>query len=166
MKGESMKKVFSIVFVISMLLVMALCSACSESSTEVPKGRWESICPHMIFDIYGEMTVVNKTERTEIRMPIDDGKIWNSNGTVTRLQISMYDGNFSIRIPDESKESFTEYDVLYRGTYHIYPLTVTLTKKEAIMRKVKLIVHETYQGKRKREGRIYYTSCTMKRVQR
>ena len=29
----------------------------------------------------------------------------------------------------------------------IYPLTVTLTKKEAIMRKVKLIVHETYQGK-------------------
>ena len=33
----------------------------------------------------------------------------------------------------------------------IYPLTVTLTKKEAIMRKVKLIVHETYQGKRKRE---------------
>ena len=77
------------------------------------------ICPHMIFDIYGEMTVVNKTERTEIRMPIDDGKIWNSNGTVTRLQISMYDGNFSIRIPDESKESFTEYDVLYRGTYHM-----------------------------------------------
>ena len=34
----------------------------------------------------------------------------------------------------------------------IYPLTVTLTEKEAIMRKVKLIVHETYQGKRKREG--------------
>ncbi|MBP1588529.1 MAG: hypothetical protein ILO53_09055, partial [Clostridia bacterium] len=33
----------------------------------------------------------------------------------------------------------------------IYPLTVTLTKKEAIMRKVKLIVHETYQGKRKSE---------------
>ena len=33
----------------------------------------------------------------------------------------------------------------------IYPLTVTLTKKEAIMRKVKLIVHETYQGKRKTE---------------
>lgn len=33
----------------------------------------------------------------------------------------------------------------------IYPLTVTLTKKEAIMSKVKLIVHETYQGKRKRE---------------
>ena len=33
----------------------------------------------------------------------------------------------------------------------INPLTVTLTKKEAIMRKVKLIVHETYQGKRKRE---------------
>ena len=31
------------------------------------------------------------------------------------------------------------------------PLTVTLTKKEAIMRKVKLIVHETYQGKRKSE---------------
>ena len=25
----------------------------------------------------------------------------------------------------------------------IYPLTVTLTKKEVIMRKVKLIVHET-----------------------
>ena len=119
MKGESMKKVFSIVVVIAMLLAVALCSACSESSTEVPKGRWESICPHMIFDIYGEMTVVNKTERTEIRMPIDDGKIWNSNGTVTRLQISLYDGNFSIRIPDESKESFIEYDVLYRGTYHM-----------------------------------------------
>ena len=119
MKGESMKKVFSIVFVIAMLLAVALCSACSESSTEVPNGRWESICPHMIFDIYGEMTVVNKTERTEIRMPIDDGKIWNSNGTVTRLQISLYDGNFSIRIPDESKESFIEYDVLYRGTYHM-----------------------------------------------
>ena len=34
----------------------------------------------------------------------------------------------------------------------IYPLTVTLTKKEAIMRKVKLIVHETYQGKRKSEA--------------
>ena len=33
----------------------------------------------------------------------------------------------------------------------IYPLTVTLTKKEAIMRKVKLIVYETYQGKRKSE---------------
>ena len=33
----------------------------------------------------------------------------------------------------------------------IYPLTVTLTKKEAIMRKVKLIVHETYQGNRKSE---------------
>ena len=33
----------------------------------------------------------------------------------------------------------------------IYPLTVTLTKKEATMRKVKLIVHETYQGKRKSE---------------
>ena len=33
----------------------------------------------------------------------------------------------------------------------IYPLTVTLTKKEAIMRKVKLIIHETYQGKRKSE---------------
>ena len=33
----------------------------------------------------------------------------------------------------------------------IYPLTVTLTKKEGIMRKVKLIVHETYQGKRKSE---------------
>ena len=33
----------------------------------------------------------------------------------------------------------------------IYPLTVTLTKKETIMRKVKLIVHETYQGKCKRE---------------
>ena len=33
----------------------------------------------------------------------------------------------------------------------IYPLTVTLTKKEAIMRKVKLIVHETYQGKLKSE---------------
>ena len=33
----------------------------------------------------------------------------------------------------------------------IYPSTVTLTKKEAIMRKVKLIVHETYQGKRKSE---------------
>ena len=33
----------------------------------------------------------------------------------------------------------------------IYPLTVTLTEKEAIMRKVKLIVHETYQGKRKSE---------------
>ena len=33
----------------------------------------------------------------------------------------------------------------------IYPLTVTLTEKEAIMRKVKLIVHETYQGKRKTE---------------
>ena len=80
----------------------------------------------MIFDIYGEMTVVNKTERTEIRMPIDDGKIWNSNGTVTRLQISMYDGNFSIRIPDESKESFIEYDVLYRGTYH-------MEKKELIL---------------------------------
>ena len=31
------------------------------------------------------------------------------------------------------------------------PSTVTLTKKEAIMRKVKLIVHETYQGKRKSE---------------
>ena len=29
--------------------------------------------------------------------------------------------------------------------------TVTLTEKEAIMRKVKLIVHETYQGKRKSE---------------
>ena len=27
------------------------------------------------------------------------------------------------------------------------PSTVTLTKKEAIMRKVKLIVHESYQGK-------------------
>ena len=41
----------------------------------------------------------------------------------------------------------------------IYPLTVTLTEKEAIMRKVKLIVHETYQGKRKTEdehrGRFY-----------
>ena len=33
----------------------------------------------------------------------------------------------------------------------IYPLTVTLTEKEAIMRKVKLIVHETYQGKCKSE---------------
>ena len=33
----------------------------------------------------------------------------------------------------------------------IYPLTVTLTEKEATMRKVKLIVHETYQGKRKSE---------------
>lgn len=33
----------------------------------------------------------------------------------------------------------------------IYPLTVTLTEKEATMRKVKLIVHETYQGKRKTE---------------
>ena len=33
----------------------------------------------------------------------------------------------------------------------IYPLTVTLTEKEAIMRKVKLIVHETYQGKYKSE---------------
>ena len=33
----------------------------------------------------------------------------------------------------------------------IYPLTVTLTKNEAIMRKVKLIVHETYHGKRKSE---------------
>ena len=33
----------------------------------------------------------------------------------------------------------------------IYPLTVILTKKGAIMRKVKLIVHETYQGKRKTE---------------
>ena len=33
----------------------------------------------------------------------------------------------------------------------IYPLTVPLKKKEAIMRKVKLIVHETYQGKRKTE---------------
>ena len=36
----------------------------------------------------------------------------------------------------------------------IYPLTVTLTNKEAIMRnmrKVKLIVHETYQSKRKSE---------------
>ena len=33
----------------------------------------------------------------------------------------------------------------------IYPLTVALTKKEAIMRKVKLIVHETYQGNRKSE---------------
>ena len=33
----------------------------------------------------------------------------------------------------------------------IYPLTVTLTEKGAIMRKVKLIVHETYQGKRKSE---------------
>ena len=33
----------------------------------------------------------------------------------------------------------------------IYPLTVTLTEKEAIMRKVKLIVHETYQDNRKRE---------------
>ena len=33
----------------------------------------------------------------------------------------------------------------------IYPLTVILTKKEAIMRKVKLIVHETYQGNRKNE---------------
>lgn len=33
----------------------------------------------------------------------------------------------------------------------IYPLTVTLTKKEAIMRKVKLIVYETYQGNRKSE---------------
>lgn len=31
------------------------------------------------------------------------------------------------------------------------PPTVTLTVKEAIMRKVKLIVHETYQGKRKSE---------------
>ena len=31
------------------------------------------------------------------------------------------------------------------------PSTVTLTKKEAIMRKVKLIVHETYQGNRKSE---------------
>ena len=31
------------------------------------------------------------------------------------------------------------------------PSTVTLTEKEAIMRKVKLIVHETYQGKRKIE---------------
>jgi len=29
--------------------------------------------------------------------------------------------------------------------------TVTLTKKETIMRKVKLIVHETYQGKCKSE---------------
>lgn len=29
------------------------------------------------------------------------------------------------------------------------PSTVTLTEQEAIMRKVKLIVHETYQGKRK-----------------
>ena len=34
----------------------------------------------------------------------------------------------------------------------IYPLTVTLTKKAAIMCKVKLIVHETYQGKRKSEN--------------
>ena len=33
----------------------------------------------------------------------------------------------------------------------IYSLTVTLTNKEAIMRKVKLIVYETYQGKRKSE---------------
>ena len=33
----------------------------------------------------------------------------------------------------------------------IYLLTVTLTEKEAIMRKVKLIVHETYQDNRKRE---------------
>ena len=32
--------------------------------------------------------------------------------------------------------------------------TVTLTKKEAIMRKVKLIVHETYQGKRIRQGTV------------
>ena len=31
------------------------------------------------------------------------------------------------------------------------PPTVTLTVKEAIMCKVKLIVHETYQGKRKSE---------------
>ena len=31
------------------------------------------------------------------------------------------------------------------------PPTVTLTKKETIMRKVKLIVHEIYQGKRKSE---------------
>ena len=31
------------------------------------------------------------------------------------------------------------------------PSTVTLTEKEVIMRKVKLIVHETYQGKRKTE---------------
>ena len=31
------------------------------------------------------------------------------------------------------------------------PSIVTLTKKEAIMRKVNLIVHETYQGKRKSE---------------
>lgn len=28
----------------------------------------------------------------------------------------------------------------------IYPLTVTLTKKEAIMRKVKLLVHECFTG--------------------
>ena len=31
------------------------------------------------------------------------------------------------------------------------PSTVTLTKKEAIMRRVKLIVHKTSQGKRKNE---------------
>lgn len=31
------------------------------------------------------------------------------------------------------------------------PSSVTLTEKEAIMRKVKLIVHETYQGKRTSE---------------
>ena len=31
------------------------------------------------------------------------------------------------------------------------PPTVTLTEKGAIMRNVKLIVHETYQGKRKSE---------------
>ena len=31
------------------------------------------------------------------------------------------------------------------------PSTVTLTKKEANLRKVKLIVHETYQGKHKTE---------------
>ena len=90
------------------------------------QGQMGEHMPAYDFDIYGEMTVVNKTEREEIRMPIDDGKIWNSNGTVTRLQISLYDGNFSIRIPDESKESFTEYDVLYRGTYH-------MEKKELIL---------------------------------
>ena len=33
----------------------------------------------------------------------------------------------------------------------IYPLTVSFTKKEVIMCKAKLIVHESYQGKRKSE---------------